>query len=424
MGFTVERSGFIRRPDIYNQIIKDLVENGFIPVYYNLGALSDPIADITATKATLIAGPSVDIMNDPSNVYPCGLQPWRIQIDGTLPGGQVIVATEYQLPDDGSCYTFTGTKIPATNTTITTDISGCIGRANEDEDGLITESTIHNANPYNYILSITNRGIAIEIFQQIAVNGARRYSWFCIQRLVNPITGKIQTTGKCPVAVLYCCEASGKHARRFYAREVDVYGPTQSQAAYVYSDYVNQVINVEKQTVLAETNQYYIIFPAGFNTNRHLYNEEMDMVAYTSAGVLSQNNDAIVNVYGRATVAFSNGSTKPLSEDLIKDPITGATGVVYEVVLTSGTWLTSTTDPITGTVTTTGGDAKGFINVYSCSGTFVTSNPIDNVTKNLTKIAVSDLDSQLEYRSYRGGCANIPDAEGMRMLYLVSGGGI
>lgn len=412
MGFTIERQGFLSRTALFNSLIKDFAANGFTPLFYDTGAITDTGDAITAIKAVFEAGPTVDPLHT--------TQPWRIMLNGLCEGGQIAVATPYQFLDDGTVYKMDGTSLVPTSSISDPTICGQIGFHNTDT-GIINDAYLTHASPYSYRLSITDRGFAVEFFQQLTLEDAtgtavRKFSWVCVQRLVNPITGIVQTTGRCPVLALYSCD-SGKTAKRIVVREVDIMAPTQSVVVSQYDDYVNQVVNVSKQTVLAESNQYYIIFPSGFNTARHLYNEEMDMMAYTSAGVLSQFNDAVVNVYGRGTVAFTDGGNAPNVGDVITDPVTNATGTVYKVNLVTGTWE--------------GGNAEGNIYCYNMASTtdpasspsFISTHDIHNATQN-NKVGISELDSQLEYRSYKGGCANIPDAEGMRALYLTSGGGI
>lgn len=399
MGFTVERSGFIQKGALITQLIKDLVANGFTPIWYDNGSISDDVEDILATKAVLEASSSVDPLYE--------TQPWRLCIDGLVTGCRIILGTNLQILDTGICHTITGAIIPATETATATNISGLIGH-NGTDSGLVSDAYLNPASPYSYRLSITDRGFAVEFFQEVMLANDRHYSFVCVQRLVDPTTGTVQVTGRCPVIALYSCD-SGLTCKRIVVREIDVLAPTESAIVSAYSDYVNQVINVSKQVVLSETNQYYIIFPSGFNTPRFLYNEEMDMVAFTSSGVLSQFNDAVVNVYGRGVFGFEQGVLAPEIGDLVTDTSTGAICTVYAVNLISGSWAN--------------GDAIGTIKFYGGTGDFVHAHNFKNYHTN-APIGKINIDSQLEYRSYKAGCANIPDAEGMRMLYLVNGGGI
>lgn len=421
MGFTIERRGLISKEILFTRLIKDLAINGFTPIWLNKNEITDDPSTFTSTKAVFEAGPTIDALNDPIT-YPNeeDRQPWRLLLDGTVAGGQWAVGTHYQIQDDGTTIRFSmGAEIAPESTTIFADQCGNIGHAMTGMTGIVPDANLTLATPYSYRLSLTDRGMAFETWQEIAVNGVRHYSWVCVQRLVDPVSGKTQLTGHCPVVALYTSDG-GKKIYQIIAREMDVIAPTQSVLVSVYADYSNQVINCFKQTVMSETNQYYVIFPAGFTSARHLYSDEMDMIAYTSAGVLSQYNDALVNVYGRAYVGFqagkANAGNPPIVlGDLIKDATTNATGVVAEIILTSGSW--------------TANNAAGTIVVSSFQkGTndevFKDSHNINNVTKTFSNIATCHFDSVVEYRTYKGGCSNIGDAEGMRALILVDKGGI
>jgi hypothetical protein len=61
------------------------------------------------------------------------------------------------------------------------------------------------------------------------------------------------------------------------------------------------IINSQPQVVIAENNRYIVVFPNGLNTPRYMYTEELDMVAYTSADVISHYSDISMTVYNEAT---------------------------------------------------------------------------------------------------------------------------
>jgi hypothetical protein len=422
----IERLGYIEKNKIYTDIIKDLVSNGFTPVWYNLGLITDTVATITATKAILEAGPTVD----PNYAS----QPWRICIDGTVTGGQFVVGTNLQLQDDGDLATFpAGRMIPAAQTTIDSKICGLIGHANTGEVGITSDTNLSAATPYSYRLCISNRGIAIELWQEVSSTSpipqrpyplvpsdappfdttptfpsSRNYAWVCVQRLVDPVTGQIYTANSSPVMALYSVDSS-KSVWKIVVREKKVLAPTLSWTADKFTDYNGQVVNIEKQIVLTDTSKYYIIFPSGFNSHRNLYNEEMDLIAYTSAGVLAEGNDAIVNVYQQGSIPFVGGKVKPNTGDKITGS-QGCSAVVSEVRVSSGDWATN--------------DAAGTIVVFQLVGVFINSTPLYNANDNNSVFAtVGSSTSQLLYRTYRGGNANINDTEGMRLLILSDEGG-
>jgi hypothetical protein len=111
--------------------------------------------------------------------------------------------------------------------------------------------------------------------------------------------------------------------RRFIVREEDVLAPypTHSFTKNAFGtnlDYAtggfpfgvpadkhtvdyNAVINTKQQVSISEDNKYVITFPNGLNTARYSYTHEMDMIAYTSADVISDGSEVSITVYGEAT---------------------------------------------------------------------------------------------------------------------------
>lgn len=401
MGFTVERGGFVNIATLMNAVINDLAGHGFTPKYVDLGATTDTPGTMTATKATFEVSSDVDPLN--------GTQTWRMMIDGTVPGGHVVFGTALQLPDTGECYKNDGSVVPAGNTTFFADIKGSFGLPFADA------AYINPATPWSYRLAISDRGLVLETWQNAPI-AQRKFSWFCAQRLVDARTGEVYVAGHAPVMALGSFNASAS-VSKIVIRENDVFAPTPPEVVSGNSDYIGAVINAVKQISLAETNQYYVTFPAGFNTERHLYNEEMDMLAFTSAGVLSQFNDAVINVYGHRNIQVINGTFANTA--LIKGTeIVGATSGARAKILAlndeAGTWSIGT--------------GTGVLFVSMCGGEFVDGELLKIGTPAGDTLATTEIISQeatVITRTYKGGNANyINDSEGMRILILVGGGGV
>lgn len=433
MGFTVERNGFTSVHAIATAIIKDLTANGFVPKYFNKGTTSDVGDAILATKATFESGPLVDPLM--LGTLPLSeTQPWRLMINGamTVSGKQALwiaAGTPLQFPDNGSCYTDAGDEIVtvplgADEPQVANHlrIKGLLGKPDPVNPGyteatFISQADINPAIPWSYRISITDRGFALECWQNAPV-GVRKFCWVAAQRLVNPISGETFITNHAPVIALYSIKNSAE-IYKVVVRENDVLAPSKATIVSANSDYVNGVINPAKQISLAETNQYYITFPAGFNTDRHLYNEELDILAFTSAGVLSQYNDAVINVYGHAEVPFGAGGYEVHVGDIVHGAVSGARGIVKEIKNVVGDW-TGTPNAIDPTYLE--GTTVGSLVLHSTVGAFVN----DEILKvGATGFAKSTDASALINRTYKGGNANFSlDAEGMRILILIQGGGI
>lgn len=117
--------------------------------------------------------------------------------------------------------------------------------------------------------------------------------------------------------------------RRFIVREKDIVAPypiqqyikdgiapaSNTSPAYDYSELGQQfgvpadehsvdyaaVMNSKQQVAISEDNKYVITFPNGLNTSRYTYTHELDLIAYTSADVVSAGTDIEITVYGEAT---------------------------------------------------------------------------------------------------------------------------
>lgn len=381
--YTVEKNQFISVEELFRDLITEMETNGFDVVWHN------GTTDLTdATKATLEAG----LASDPLQAT----QPWRIQFDALVPGGQIVAGTPLQLNDTGECVTKTdGSTVPNTNASGNADISGYLG------DNVIDPAKIHAASPWSYRLTTSDRGFTVEAWQNADVT-EKNHIWICIQRLVSPVHGGTFLTGHSPIFAL-CSFDGGSSIKKMTVREKDVYAPSDLAIITQNVDYHASVINSFKQISMSENNQYYVTFPSSFNTTRHVYNEEMDLVAYTSAGVLSQWNFAQINVYGYAQIEFETGATEPQVGDLIQGATSGANGIVREVELTSGLW---------------DGTATGIIKVHSISGDFQADEDLLISAATVAHTLVAGEGSKLEYRTYIGGNANVNSAEGMRLLLL------
>lgn len=385
MGYTIETNSHIDVAGIFTALINDLAGNGFTVQYHN-GSV-----DVTdATEATLEAGLAVDVLN--------GSQPWRVKLNGNTEGGSITFGTPLQLPDSGSEWQTDGVEILAGRTDYNPLIGGVV-------EGFCTPADINPATPWSLRTSITDRGFCFEMWQNADIL-EKDWSMLCCQRLVDPVNGSTYITSHSPVIAFYSID-EGVTFNKIIVREDDVIAPTVSTVVSEDSDYVNAVINPMKQISIAETNQYYITFPAGFNTHRHLYNEEMDMIAYTSGGVLSQFNDAKLNVYGHGELEFGTGQEEIFAGDKIVGSISSATATVKAVSIDTGAWGSN--------------DATGTLLLHSINGDFVVG---DNLSVEGVISATATADSLLEYRKYKGGMANVNNAEGARILFLVENGGI
>lgn len=305
-GFTVQRSGFVRAPELFYSLVTDLLANGFVQKFPTTPLLS-PLStqDYAPFKVTLEAGPTIDQFST--------TMPWRIQIDVfSDQDADIIVATPLQLPNDGTKALLdkiesggTSTPMPAGHLSTTLPLMA-ITPANPlmlDQHFLFRSGRISDPNnapayPMSYRLTTTSHGIGFYIWEDASDAYSNHFSWFVVQRPVDHITGQPATTGHRP---LYCIFGLNTRVSFFVVREDDILKPAKLYDAAVDSEDSSSIINTRKQVCITENNRYVITFPNGLNTQRYMYTEELDLLAYTSADVVSQFSDVPLTVYGEST---------------------------------------------------------------------------------------------------------------------------
>jgi len=275
-------------------------------------------------------------------------QPWRVcfqvleNVTTPASGSQMLcvyAATELQLPNNGVIYKVTdssGTHV---------DWAGLIGnvwsnpatkrpdRFSSDQGFYNREARIKdspNNYPINYSLTITNRGIFLGMWEgnwstlQLSTVDTTKdnfFNWFLIQRPVNRLTGKVVTTGRCPV---FCINGVGFKYWKFIVREEDVLHPTTGPVNSQYrkadplsdaiSDPVNTpyrvpadyhtidsfaILNTTSQISLTEDSKYLLSFLNNLTTPRFRYPDELDMIGQTSADVVGQGVELSITPYGQ-----------------------------------------------------------------------------------------------------------------------------
>ena len=354
-GFTIERKDFIKVNDLMSSVIQDLLDNGFSRVYPDEGA---PLGKDVVLQPDGTIDPLFDTQpwqirfmwdRDPSTAGTGGTG----SVTETTTGGKcdVLVATPLQFAD-GKCASY-AVKYEDGNpmTSTQTDYVGLIGTMARTGNNLnqqcsfIDRSGLQAAQwavyPMSYRLSITDRGFALFVWEQPTDASGNRNSWIVVQRPVDNITGETIVSGKCPVHCVYGLmgrrtnepqsDVNGSfNIRRFIVREIDVAAPyplrmeplpqgSGQQTEQVFElmpglhtpmmgadavrhnvDYAAVMSGVQ-QVCITEGNKYIVTFPNGFNTARHGYTHEADIIAYTSADVVSQSTEIDLSVYNENT---------------------------------------------------------------------------------------------------------------------------
>lgn len=154
------------------------------------------------------------------------------------------------------------------------------------------------AYPMSYRLVITNRGFWLGVWEESTTQeGSKYFNWILVQRPVDRTTGAVIVDGKAPV---FCVNAVGGKFWKFVVRESDIMRPSTRVDAAVDSEDAEAILNIENQVSLSEDGKYIITFPSRLNTSRYRYPHELDIMATTSADVVSQNTSVELTVYGEA----------------------------------------------------------------------------------------------------------------------------
>lgn len=353
MAIRIERRGFTKISAMMQQVVTDMLANGFTKLW------PETYTPSTSKSIILQAGPTVDPL--------AADQPWAIKfqwdkaadgspISETTSGGslEVIVGTPNIFSSQGEAATYrrlqtwstTGTNVEdgkdvigllgtatGRNYTPPTGTTQAIPQGFPDRTfldrtrlqvGSGQDSTL--AFPMSYQLVISPRGVALVVWEQGQDRDGNRYSWFVVQRPVDNVTGQVITTGKAPVHCVYglmkstinnpTSDAGNYNVRRFTVREADIVVPSPLATIGTVGDSVanpmmgvdatrntmdyNAILNASQQVAITEQNKYVITLPNGLNTARYAYTHELDMIAYTSADVVSQGTEVPVSVYGEA----------------------------------------------------------------------------------------------------------------------------
>lgn len=190
-----------------------------------------------------------------------------------------------------------------------------------NEDGSLDEATVTSnvpnwgksgdfqAHPLAYRLVLSDHGIAFALWGESFDSGGKEFAWFCTQRMVDKDTGAIIVEGKSPLVTVFSLygngtsqlnEADPTQIQYMITRESDINTPTFPRSAVVDEADSNRIINSVQQVAIGENKNFIVHFPNGLNTQRYGYPHELDMIAYTSADAVSQENEVEMTFFGEA----------------------------------------------------------------------------------------------------------------------------
>ena len=224
-----------------------------------------------------------------------------------------------------------------------------------------TDPSIAPTYPMSYRLTVVPHGICLYMWDNASLDQNDDYSWFVAQRQVNNVSGLTPTSGKFPVHCLYECsrrsfgvddmpvyfstqlnqveddlittvfDAGGtqysvdsldpnqmfwivnpqdredpevdrlltKGIYRFVVREFDIFKPWDIHKLATHHQIDSHAImNPMEQLSVTPDNRFVITFPTGLTTQRFMYpNHEIDIIAFSSAEVVSQGANIPIDSY-------------------------------------------------------------------------------------------------------------------------------
>lgn len=318
--FTKEKYGFTSSRAMMLDAISELTKaggGGFKVVFPTPPAVIGPTTDTIVLETTSSVNPLHD--GDPNAVPPVSAQPWRICIkfkvdaDPLIDNPQavrVFIGTPLQISDTGvvSYVTKFDPKL-GTEDVLSGELhsgEGVEGSRdfmtgwfiNRRSHGVVNTEDMAGAHPMSYRLVTSDRGIAFIAWDQAAETAGGRFAWFVAQRPVDHKTGDVIVAGRAPVfAVFSPYRIKEQEIFKFVVRESDVSKPTLPVSATQDTPDSNAIINDKQQVAISEDNRYIVTLPKGLNTPRYAYTYELDMLAYTSADVVSQYTEVPLEIY-------------------------------------------------------------------------------------------------------------------------------
>lgn len=148
--------------------------------------------------------------------------------------------------------------------------------------------------PCSYRITKTAHGIFLYIWREGSDYLGGKYSWMLIQKAVDK-QGRVMDIGKNPVFAVF---SSKNEIFKFVVRETETSTPSPLRYATKNTEDSVKIINSENIVATTEAGKYCVFFPSNVNTQRYTYTAQLDMIAFTSADVISQGLNVDLEVFG------------------------------------------------------------------------------------------------------------------------------
>lgn len=157
----------------------------------------------------------------------------------------------------------------------------------------ISDGATYDALPFSIYVCTTDHGVAVHISIDSLDRTGKAFSWFCIQRPVQPSNLEVPV-GPAPLFAVFRSEGGGdpdvydpNEVIRITVRERDIHAAAAPVTACGFAPDVTPIINAMQQVAVTYDNNAIISFPQSINTHRHVYALTLDMLGYTSADICS-----------------------------------------------------------------------------------------------------------------------------------------
>lgn len=190
----------------------------------------------------------------------------------------------------------------------------------------------NNSYPLNYQLTMTNRGMALVVWEDnqeevprentpsagfqkatdpVQVYGNSPVRWFVIQRAVDRNTGAVRggyslrggkkwslvdEQSRCPVFCVFG-NSNPAYYQKFVVRENDQLTPSPKRPASVDTVDSAAILNPWPQQSVTEQGEFIVTFVSNLSTSRFRYGDEMDLIGTVGSEVVGHGTKIRVKVY-------------------------------------------------------------------------------------------------------------------------------
>lgn len=290
------RQGITSIPTLISDIVSDLVSGGMVlDGTYNVG---------DTTRYVLKASNTIDPLFES--------QSWRLVIHVIGNSYNVFACNAIQVTEEGDVvangeHSKSGALVPNNNLEDEVFFSRDPESASWSIHSELPEGVGPEGVPLSSLVSCSDHGLVISTWAEGQDNRGDCFNWISVQRPVAD-DGTIIAEGKAPLFCVFSRDGGGSKdgldtireegILKFVVSESDISAPTKPVSAVIPTPDSHPIINPLQQVAIAETFEYVMNFPKGLNTHRYYYEASLDMIAYTSADVISSSSTDDVKLFG------------------------------------------------------------------------------------------------------------------------------